>query len=265
MTDRLAALIAAVDAADSANCLLERVEDLVAARLEGSIPKLIETLSYNNPGAAVAAVDGLIQLGSPSVPPLIEQLDRHNYTARAWAIRALSGIGDPRGLVTLLTATPTDIVASVRRAAARGLGIIKWQWFPEPLLPLAQAETASVLRLAVQADEEWGVRYAAVVGLQALAQSYPLSDSDLRPDLLAQLERVVVQDPSLAVRARGWMALQQMQAQEDSPTLEDQHSPLGSQDWQLIQVHLYQYQKQRTTVDGGLGPEVKICKDGILA
>ncbi|NET36227.1 MAG: HEAT repeat domain-containing protein, partial [Cyanothece sp. SIO1E1] len=140
MSDHLASLIHAVDVADSADLLLEAVENLAAARLEAAIPTLIATLSYNNPGAAVAAVEGLIDLGTPAVPALMEQLDRHNYTARAWAIRALAGIGDPRGLVTLLEAATTDFSLSVRRAAARGLGMIKWHWFPDDLLGIAQAE-----------------------------------------------------------------------------------------------------------------------------
>ena len=63
MTDQLSSLIQAVDAADSSDLLLEAVEDLADACLEGAIPTLIAVLSYNNPGAAVAAVDGLIQLG----------------------------------------------------------------------------------------------------------------------------------------------------------------------------------------------------------
>ncbi|PZV09727.1 MAG: phycocyanobilin lyase, partial [Leptolyngbya sp.] len=63
MADSLSSLIRAVEAADSSKSLQEAVQNLAAARLEGAIPTLIAALSYNNPGAAVAAVDGLIQLG----------------------------------------------------------------------------------------------------------------------------------------------------------------------------------------------------------
>jgi hypothetical protein len=56
MTDHLPSLIRAVEDADSSSLLLEAVENLASARLPGAIPTLIAALSYNNPGAAVAAV-----------------------------------------------------------------------------------------------------------------------------------------------------------------------------------------------------------------
>ena len=241
MSDRLTTLIAAVDAADSATLLYEKVEELAAARLEGAIPTLIAALSYNNPGAAVAAVEGLIQLGTPAVPLLIDQLDRHNYTARSWAIRALAGIGDPRGLETLLDAAATDMVASVRRAAARGLGIIQWHWFPDALLPMAQAQALTTLLSVAQTDEEWGVRYAAAVGLQALAlaldaQSPPYSQIE------TQLQQMGHHDPSDTVRARVWMAQQQLQTQPH--TRLEPPSPLSEQDWHTIGTHLQARQSE---------------------
>ena len=115
-------LINAVEEADSSAKLLEAVQNLAAACLEESVPTLIAALGYNNPGAAVAAVDGLVQIGEPAVKPLLELLDNYNYGARAWAVRAMAGIGDPRGLNTLLDAAKNDFALSVRRAAARGLG-----------------------------------------------------------------------------------------------------------------------------------------------
>jgi phycocyanobilin lyase beta subunit len=53
------------------------------------------------------------------------QLDPENYGARAWAVRALVGIGDVRGLELLVDALGTDVAASVRRAAAKGLGALR--------------------------------------------------------------------------------------------------------------------------------------------
>ena len=132
-------LINAVTAADSASLLVTAMENLAATQQPAAIPTLIAALSYNNPGAAVAAVDGLVQIGEPAVEPILAQLDGHNYTARAWAIRALAGIGDPRGLVTLLGAATADFALSVRRAAAKGLGSMKWHWFPADLLEIAQS------------------------------------------------------------------------------------------------------------------------------
>lgn len=208
----LQALIAAVDAADSASRLSDAVQQLAEAHLEGSIPTLIAALSYNNPGAAVAAVDGLIHLGEPAVPALLDQLDQHNYTARAWAIRALAGIGDPRGLTTLLGAATADFALSVRRAAARGLGTLKWQQFPPEDLEIAQAECLDAL-LFVCEDDEWIVRYAAVTGLQSLATSIWLSQPEWRSPILAKFEQMAAHDPMLAVRARVWWAQQSLQNQ----------------------------------------------------
>src|SRR5919202_4186982 len=95
-------LIQAVEQADSSEGLLNSVKALAAASSKQAIPTLITVLGYNNPGAAVAAVDGLIQIGEAAVLPLLEQLDGYNYGARAWAVRALAGIADARGLETSL-------------------------------------------------------------------------------------------------------------------------------------------------------------------
>jgi phycocyanobilin lyase subunit beta len=238
-SQRLAALIQAVEAADSATLLVDAVNDLADARLEGAIPTLIATLGYNNPGAAVAAVDGLIHIGEPAVPALLEQLDQHNYTARAWAIRALAGIGDPRGLVTLLGAATADFALSVRRAAARGLGCMKWHWFPEDLLEIAQEEALESLLFVVQQDDEWVVRYSAVVGLQALAAAltdYP----EWRSQILAQLEQQSSHDESWAVRARACDALRQLPlGVESAPLLEAKPASLLDYDWQAVLANLY--------------------------
>ncbi|OLP19319.1 phycocyanobilin lyase [Leptolyngbya sp. 'hensonii'] len=242
MSDLLASLVRAVEVADSSSLLLEAVQNLSAARLEGAIPTLIAALSYNNPGAAVAAVDGLVQIGGPAVPALLEQLDLHNYTARAWAIRALAGIGDPRGLVTLLGAATADFALSVRRAAARGLGTMKWHWFPEDLLEIAQGEALDALLFVAQQDEEWVVRYSAVVGLQALALAISQTHADWRSQIQAQLTQMATNDSSWAVRGRVWLAQRHLQAgmvQEQYQGMADQPSSLTEMDWQLILQNLY--------------------------
>ncbi|MGL5509340.1 MAG: HEAT repeat domain-containing protein, partial [Microcoleaceae cyanobacterium] len=100
--------IQAIEEADSAPKLVKAVRDLADAQTTEAIPVLIKVLGYNNPGAAVAAVDGLISLGNVAIPALLEQLDGYNYGARAWAIRVLAGIGDPRGLNLLLDAAVND-------------------------------------------------------------------------------------------------------------------------------------------------------------
>ncbi|MBH8553552.1 HEAT repeat domain-containing protein [Nostocaceae cyanobacterium CENA357] len=251
MNATLQSLIRAVEEADSSTLLLEAVQNLAAARLEGSVPTLIAALGYNNPGAAVAAVDGLIQIGEPAVPALLDQLDRHNYSARAWAIRALAGIGDPRGLVTLLGAATADFALSVRRAAARGLGAMKWHWFPDDLLEIAQEEALEALLFVAQQDEEWIVRYSAVVGLHCLATAISANYVDWRSQILAQLEQMANSDDNWAVRGRVWMAQQQLLATTAVPQTQlvaVQPSPLSAMDWHLIMEKLYERRDQERLV-----------------
>lgn len=248
MSDYLSSLIRAVEDANSSALLLEAVQNLAAAHLEGAIPTLIAVLSYNNPGAAVAAVDGLIQLGNPAVPALLELLDLHNYTARAWAIRALAGIGDPRGLITLLGVATADFSLSVRRAAARGLGMMKWHWFPDDLLEIAQEEVLEALLFVAQQDEEWVVRYSAVVGLQALAQAISTTHPDWRSQIRSQFDQMSVKDDSWAVRARVWMAQQHLADAVEQHPAEDQPSPLRDTDWQTILEKLYERKGQERLV-----------------
>ena len=202
-------LIQAVERADSADGLLDAVKALAELRSEAAIPSLIEVLGYNNPGAAVAAVDGLIDIGEPAVPYLLENLDDYNYGARAWAIRAFAGIGDPRGLDLLLKAASTDFSLSVRRAAARGLGFIKWSKLPlEQVLP-AQTEVLNTL-LLVSEDGEWVVRYAAVVGLQALFPAIAETQANFVEQILDKFTLIIQTDSEIAVRARTQMALKEV-------------------------------------------------------
>ncbi|PZU96007.1 MAG: phycocyanobilin lyase [Pseudanabaena sp.] len=257
MTD-LAQLIQAVEEADSSKLLLQAVHNLASAKLEGAIPTLIETLSYNNPGAAVASVEGLILLGSTSVPPLLDLLDQHNYTARSWAIRALAGIGDPRGLVTLLGVATADFALSVRRAAVKGLGSMKWNWFPDELREVAQEEALEALLFVAQQDEEWVVRYAAVVGLEALVLTIANHNLLWRSAVQTQFNIMSCNDEVLAVRGRVWLAQQRLQQVIDqanhhiySPTygIADHHSPLTPTDWQDILAKLYEIKKQEREGD----------------
>ena len=201
-------LIRAVEQADSSEGLLNAVKALAATPSKEAIPTLITVLGYNNPGAAVAAVDGLIQLGEPAVLPLLEQLDGYNYGARAWAVRALAGIGDPRGLEILLDAAANDFALSVRRAAARGLGTICWELMPAEQVLDAQIRAVKTL-LQASRDPEWVVRYAAAGALQALAVAATVQP-DWLTEVLAQLEEIAQSDETLAVRARAVLAKEKL-------------------------------------------------------
>jgi phycocyanobilin lyase subunit beta len=210
-------LINAVEEADSSAKLLEAVQNLAAASIEESIPTLIAALGYNNPGAAVAAVDGLVQIGEPAVKPLLELLDNYNYGARAWAVRAMAGIGDPRGLNTLLDAAKNDFALSVRRAAARGLGTIHWQEMPPEQIASAQLQVFETLTHVCQ-DPEWVVRYAAITALEGLAVAVDNNQPALLPQIKTQLEYIASIDSEVSIRARVWMALHQIQVQGQDET-----------------------------------------------
>lgn len=200
-------LIEAVENAYSAPTLIKAVRELAAAGSEEAIPTLIKVLGYNNPGAAVAAVDGLVALGEVAVPSLLASIDGYDYGARAWSHRALSQIGDPRALETLLEAASQDFALSVRRAATKGLGSLSWQKLPPEEVPNAQKRVLETL-MNVKNDPEWVVRYAAVVGLQSLGMTVKETQPDVYAQILIQLKKIGQEDPELAVQARGKMALQ---------------------------------------------------------
>jgi len=203
-------LIKAVEQADSAPSLLTAVISLVQAHSVEAIPTLIRVLGYNNPGAAVAAVDGLTQLGEPAVIPLLEQLDGYNYGARAWAVRALSNIGDPRALEVLLESAGSDFALSVRRAAARGLGNIQWEKLPTENIPDAQFQTLIILQKTSE-DLEWIVRYSGIVGLQGLAITIKNTQSEWFNQIKEQLEKIAQSDETISVQARAKWAIQKLE------------------------------------------------------
>ncbi len=237
-------LLRAIADADSSARMVEAVEKLAQTRLEAAVPNLITVLGYNNPGAAVAAVEGLISIGQPAVKPLLELLDGYNYGARAWALRALAGIGDPLALDLLLDAAKNDFALSVRRAAARGLGTIHWDELSADQIVPAQAKVIEVL-LAVSQDHEWIVRYAAITGLQELAIASTIRNPDLTCQILEHFDRLVDSDDSLAVIARIWLAQKEIQTYiteilSQQSTLE----PKISVDWQTTLEKLYARKRQ---------------------
>ena len=205
-------LLEALRQADSPGLLLAATRNLAASRHPDGAPALVEVLGFNNPGAAVAAVEGLIALGPQAVEPLLTHLDGHNYGARAWAVRALAGIGDVRGLVVLERALATDIGPSVRRAAARGLGRLH--------LEHLEAREQADLRhrclealLAACVDGEWVVRYAVAVGLESLLSKPENSTEQLQSGLagLSRLASAAGEDTPV-VRLRAQLALERLDA-----------------------------------------------------
>ena len=203
-------LLLAVQTAATADSLVDATRDLAAICSDlpanssdqlTAINCLIELLSANNPGAAVAAVDGLIACKTAAVQPILNNLDEHNYGARAWAVRALAQIGDPRGLAVLQRAIEQDIGPSVRRAAAMGLGRIELA----ELSPEEKLETMEICLAGLKlgcADGEWIVRYSAVVGLENFSRNSASSFAQACLLLLqARSQEAIEETPVVRLRA----------------------------------------------------------------
>ena len=205
----LGQLIEAVERADSSLALAQATRALASHSDPQAAATLVKVLGFNNPGAAVAAVEGLVSIGEGAVEALL-QLDAENYGARAWAVRALAGIGDIRGLELLIEALGTDVAASVRRAAARGLGQLELAALPPPRALAVQQQCLQAL-LAASSDGEWVVRYAVAVGLESLAAGLPAASEGLRQclDGLGRLALDEAGNPPV-VRQRAALALQRL-------------------------------------------------------
>ena len=188
--------------ADSSQNLVKAVSELASQGDQAAIPTLIEVLGYNNPGAAVAAVDGLVKLGRVSVEPILNQIDGYNYGARAWAVRALAEIGDGRALELLLDSAANDFSASVRRSATKGLGNLTWEDFSaQQLCDTKQLIIDSLLKASQ--EPEWVVRYAAISSLEAIA-------SIDQPKIIQYLQTRKNIETDITVRARIQMALEKL-------------------------------------------------------
>ena len=206
MEQTVKSLIQAVDEADSAEKLVKAVRALAQLQHEAAIPTLTTVLRYNNPGAAIAAVDGLISLGEVTVPYLLENIDGYNYGARAWATRVLAGIGDPRALEVLIDAATSDFSFSVRRGAVKGLGNLKWQNSLETDIFPDLEKTFTTLA-SVALDTEWVVRYAAIAGLQSFAMNQAL----LRAEVMKKLTELSTIETEFIVKTRILWALENLQ------------------------------------------------------
>lgn len=197
MTDQL---IHAVALADTPAQMVSAVQNLAATKDIAAIPTLIAVFGYNNPAAAAVAVTALTEMGEIAVPQLISQIDDYNYGARAYSIRTLAAIANPRALDVLISAATTDFAPSVRRAAAKGLGNLHWHQLDFPESHTAPKRALETL-LFISQDSDWSIRYAAVVGLQALVQN-----TDLQQPIFARLEQMLANDTEKAVRARVQLA-----------------------------------------------------------
>ena len=87
----VAQLVEAVQRADSALGLLLATQALAAAAHPAAAACLVEVLGFNNPGDAVAAVDGLIAIGVPAGSTVLTTIAGHIHGARALGVSALAG------------------------------------------------------------------------------------------------------------------------------------------------------------------------------
>jgi phycocyanobilin lyase beta subunit len=202
-------LIEAVETADSAPRLFQAVTQLAHAKSIEAIPTLIKVLGYNNPGAAVAATEGLICLGEAVIEPLLSSLDDYNYGARAWAIRVFAGVGDIRALDLLIKAALNDFSLSVRRAAAKGLGSLQWHQLPLDNVISTQSQILDTLFTTVN-DGEWVVRYASIVSLENLYFAINSSHGNLLNKITDKLTEIMETDTEITIQNRGKLALKKI-------------------------------------------------------
>ncbi len=202
-------LIRAVDEADSPERLIAAVKALADAQLDSGVETLIRALGFNNPGAAVMAMKGLIRMGSSVVPALLAQIDDYNYGARSYSIRALAAIADPQALDVLQKAAATDFAPSVRRAACKGLGLMQWSSLPPEQIAERQQQTWATLQQVIQ-DADWSIRYAAVCGMSGLAIAAHVPQ--LNTTICHTLAEITAQDNELAVKARAQLAKEMIES-----------------------------------------------------
>jgi phycocyanobilin lyase subunit beta len=194
-------LIRAVTLAETPSQMVTAVKNLAAAKDPSAIPTLIAVFGYNNPEAAIVAADALTELGAIAVPQLLDQIDDYNYGARAYSIRTLAAIADPRALDILISTTLTDFAPSVRRAAAKGLGNLHWHKLDSSEAKTAINRALETL-LFICEDTDWSIRYAAIVGLQALAKV-----AAIKPPISAKFQLMLTKDTEKAICARIQLAL----------------------------------------------------------
>ncbi|MDB9459566.1 HEAT repeat domain-containing protein [Dolichospermum circinale CS-1225] len=195
-------LIRAIATAETPDQLVTAVKNLAAIKDTSAISTLIAVFGYNNPEAAIVAAAALTELGEVAVPQLLD-LDDYNYGARAYSIRTLAAIADPRALDVLIDTTLTDFAPSVRRAAAKGLGNLQWHKLDIVASQIAINRALETL-LCICEDTDWSIRYAAVVGLQALAKV-----ATVRSPIFAKFASMLTNDTEKAVRARVQLAYSQ--------------------------------------------------------
>jgi phycocyanobilin lyase beta subunit len=147
-----------------------------------------------------------------------------------------------------MEAAQHDFALSVRRAAARGLGTVHWDELSPEQASVAQVNASEVL-IGLGQDHEWVVRYAAIAGLQTLAQATADTQPALVATILTHLQLLVETDADAGIRTRAAYALQVLRSLETG----DQQSLSATElDWRHTLEKLYHRKSQERR---GLLPE----------
>lgn len=137
-----------------------------------TLPVLVDMLGFNNPVAANIAVDALVHAGRDSVPSLLSGVAAFNYAVNAYALRALGRIGDASVLDVCLQCAEKGPIPNVRRAACRALAGLQME-------ECGDARRAhELLVLLAGGEPDWGVRYAAIVGLECFCSTKALPEGE---------------------------------------------------------------------------------------
>jgi bilin biosynthesis PecF protein len=157
------------------------------------INAVITALSHHHPTVRTAAIEALVKLGNATVKPLIAAYNASSDQGmQAHIIQALAQIGSSEALDLLAEVVGTTVAnhcqGNVRRIAARGLGNIAINSPDADVIHHVQDK----LIWALLSPEDWGLRYAAAVSLQAIAT----------PDAKAALQSAIAQETDTVVRSR---------------------------------------------------------------
>jgi phycocyanobilin lyase subunit beta len=175
----LSVLTEKVQIAQTEEELRVAIEQLIATRSSDAIPILIRSLRCTNSAICDLIVEGLVSYGDQAVPVIIQNLDDHDYAARYQGIRALVQLAHPDSFDTFVWGLTEDFAPSVRRASAKGLGVL-------------QDHRAIPVLLSVISDPDWAVRYAVVIGLEPFVQDpavqQALSKAQEDPDRVVRLK-----------------------------------------------------------------------------
>jgi phycocyanobilin lyase subunit beta len=136
---------------DSPNELIASANEIASAssNYPATVPVLVDMLGFNNPIAANIAVDALVRAGDTAVPYLLSGVAAFNYA-----------VGDPAVLEVCLGCAEKGPIPNVRRAACRALAGLRFSNADD-----ATRAHAALVAL-VESEADWGVRYAAIVGLE---------------------------------------------------------------------------------------------------